>query len=159
MKDSNSSWNQFLSANEEKDAGIVVCLNSDKQFLILRRSDIDERSGQWTIPGGHIDDIDDSIEEGALRELKEETNLSCSESNLMFLGEPKPKKYYFLTLEWTGEVQVDIPNPETNEIEHDDFKWATIKEIKDIDNSEIPIYLLEKALKMAENNKKDPKSE
>jgi hypothetical protein len=52
---------------------------------------------------------------------------------------------------WSGQVNVSIPNPITNKIEHDDYKWATIEEIKDIDNSEIPIYLLEKALEMSKN--------
>ena len=28
------------------------------------------------------------------------------------------------------------------------YKWATINDIKDIDDTEIPIYLLEKALEM-----------
>ena len=43
------------------------------------------------------------------------------------------------------------PNPHTGEVEHDDYKWATINDIKDIDNSEIPIYLLEKALEITKN--------
>jgi len=43
---------------------------------------------------------------------------------------------------------VDKPNPKTDEIEHDDYKWSTIKEIKDIDDTQIPIYLLEKALEI-----------
>jgi hypothetical protein len=78
-------------------------------------------------------------------------HLICKVSSLLFLGQPKPKKHYFLTTEWTGQVNVDNPNPETDEIEHDDYRWATIEEIKDIDNSEIPIYLLEKALEMSKN--------
>jgi 8-oxo-dGTP pyrophosphatase MutT (NUDIX family) len=151
IEDIRYNWNKFLNVTNEQEAGIIVCLNADDQFLIIRRSDIDARAGQWTIPGGHIDDKDISIEAGAIRELKEETNLSCSESNLTFLGEPKPKKYYFLTQEWTGDVKIDMPNPETGEIEHDDFRWASINEIKDIDNSEIPIYLLEEALEMSKN--------
>jgi len=52
-----------------------------------------------------------------------------------------------------GSVNVDHPNPKTDEIEHDDYKWATINEIKDIDDTEIPIYLLEKALEMVKNAK------
>ena len=55
----------------------------------------------------------------------------------------------FFTQKWSGDVKVDKPNPETDEIEHDDWKWATIEDIKDIENTEIPIYLLEKALKLA----------
>ena len=50
-------------------------------------------------------------------------------------------------------MNVDKPNPKTNEIEHDDYKWVTIEEIKDIANTEIPIYLLEKALDMSKNAK------
>jgi 8-oxo-dGTP pyrophosphatase MutT (NUDIX family) len=144
-------WKQFLAESELKTVGIVVCLNDKQQFLIIRRSNIDDRAGQWTTPGGHIDEKDSSIEAGAIRELYEETNLKCSTSDLTYLGEPKDKKYYFLTTQWTGEVNVDKPNPKTDEIEHDDWRWATINEIKDIDNSEIPIYLLENAMEMSKN--------
>ncbi len=146
-----NKWNSYLTEGELKTVGIVVCLNDEQQFLIIRRSNIDSRAGQWTIPGGHIDDDDNSIEAGAVRELDEETNLKCKISDLAYLGEPKNKKFYFLTLKWTGDIDIDKPNPHTGEVEHDDHKWATIEEIKDIDNSEIPIYLLEKALEMSNN--------
>ena len=144
----NQKWNKYLTEGERKEVGIVVCLNDDQQFLVIRRSDMDDRAGQWTIPGGHIDEEDVSIEEGAIRELFEETNLKCSVSDLKYLGEPKEKKYYFLTHTWSGQINISKPNPVTGEIEHDDWKWVTIEEIKDLENSEIPIYLLEKALEL-----------
>ena len=142
------SWKTFLNEEKESEVGIAACLNDKQQFLILRRSDLDDRAGQWTMPGGHIDPEDVSIEAGALRELREEANLTCKISDLTYLGSPKEKKYYFLTLKWSGDVNVDKPNPKTDEIEHDDYKWSTIKEIKDIDDTQIPIYLLEKALEI-----------
>lgn len=147
----NEKWRKYLTEKEGdlKVTGIVVCLDDKQRFLIIRRSDIDERAGMWTIPGGHIDEDDKSIESGAVRELDEETDLLVNTSDLVYLGQPKPQKYYFLTQKWSGNVKVDKPNPVTNKIEHDDWKWATINQIKDIDNSEIPIYLLEKALKIA----------
>ena len=132
-----------------KSAGIVVCLDDKQRFLIIRRSHIDGRAGMWTIPGGHIDENDRSIEAGAVRELDEETDLLCNTNNLIYLGEPKPKKYYFLAKQWSGNVKINKPNPQTGLIEHDNWKWATIDEIKEIANSEIPIYLLETALKIA----------
>ena len=144
-------WKKFLNEGELKTVGIVVCLNDKQQFLIIRRSDIDERAGQWTIPGGHIDDTDRSIESGAVRELDEETDLLCDTSDLIYLGEPKPKKFYFLTRKWSGSVNVNKKNPKTQKQEHDAFKWLTLEQIKDIANSEIPIYLLEKALEMSKN--------
>ena len=142
-------WNNFLAEKELKTVGIVVCLDDKQRFLIIRRSDIDNRAGQWTIPGGHIDDEDCTIEEGAVRELYEEANLKCEVCDLVYLGQPKPEKFYFLTQKWTGEVNVDKPNPKTKQIEHDDWKWVMIEELKEIENSEFPIYLLEKALKLA----------
>lgn len=145
----NYKWNKFLVEGELRTVGIVACLNDKRQFLVIRRSNIDKRAGQWTIPGGHIDDTDDSIEAGAVRELDEETDLKCNISDLIYMGEPKPQKYYFLTRKWTGEVNVNKPNPHTGQVEHDDWKWLTLDEIKDLENSEIPIYLLEKALKTA----------
>ena len=146
-----SEWYSYLTEGELKTVGVVVCLNDQQQFLIIRRSNIDARSGQWTIPGGHIDDEDGSIEAGAVRELEEEANLVCNVGDLKYLGLQNNKKHYFLTQKWTGEVDVDKPNPKTGEIEHDDYRWATIEEIKDIDDTEIPIYLLEKALEMSKN--------
>ena len=150
-------WNEFLTEGELKTVGIVVCLNDEQQFLVIRRSDIDDREGQWTMPGGHIDDDDLSIEAGAVRELEEEAGLVCKISDLTYLGEPKPDKYMFMTQKWTGEVNIDKPNPKTGEIEHDAFKWLNVNQIKDIENTEIPIYLLEKALKLSgfDKNERD----
>ena len=51
-------WLKFLTEGELKTVGIVVCLNDKQQFLIIRRSNIDSRAGQWTMPGGHIDEED-----------------------------------------------------------------------------------------------------
>jgi 8-oxo-dGTP pyrophosphatase MutT (NUDIX family) len=144
-----NKWNIFLTEKELKTVGIVVCIDNKQRFLIIRRSDIDSRAGQWTIPGGHIDEEDCTIEDGAVRELYEETNLKCEVCDLTYLGQPKPEKFYFLTQKWSGDVNVDKPNPKTDKIEHDDWKWATIDEIKEIENTEFPIYLLREALKLA----------
>ena len=91
------SWKAFLDEGKESEVGIVVCLNDKQQFLVLRRSDLDDRAGQWTMPGGHIDPDDGSIEAGTVLELREEANLTCKISDLIYLGAPKEKKYYFLS--------------------------------------------------------------
>ena len=72
-----TTWSDFLTEGELLAVGIVICIDDSERFLIIRRSDIDERGGQWTIPGGHVDDDDRSIEDGASRELEEETDLVC----------------------------------------------------------------------------------
>jgi 8-oxo-dGTP pyrophosphatase MutT (NUDIX family) len=147
-----TKWKHFLTEGELKTVGIVACLNDKQQFLVIRRSDIDDREGEWTLPGGHVDEKDGSIEAGAARELKEEAGLTCKVAHLVYLGEPKPEKHYFLTQKWSGTVNVDKPNPQTGEIEHDAYKWLTIDEIKELENSKIPNYLLEKALEISKND-------
>jgi len=147
----NYKWKEFITEGELKTVGIVICVNDKEEFLIIRRSDIDKRAGQWTMPGGHVDDEDGGIEQGAIRELEEETGLSCKISDLIYLGEPRLNKHYYVTQDWTGSVDIDKPNPHTGEIEHDNWKWATIEEIKEIENTEIPIYLLKKALEKVKN--------
>ena len=153
------NWKEFLTEDELKTVGIIVCLDDEQRFLVVRRSDIDERQGQWTIPGGHIDEEDNSIEAGAARELKEETGLVCNINDLTYLGEHKTGKYYFLTQKWSGELDIRIPNPKSGKIEHDQWKWSTIKEVEEIENSEIPIYLLRKALEVAKKLKGDTKND
>jgi len=142
------SWTDLLEEEKEFEVGIVACLNDEQQFLILKRSTMDERAGHWTMPGGHVDPEDNSIEMATTRELYEEANLRCNVGDLIYLGASGIKKYYFLTFNWSGDVKVNKPNPKTGEIEHDDYKWATIKEIKEIEDTNIPIYLLKKALEI-----------
>lgn len=148
-----NKWNKFLAEGELKTVGIVACLNDKQQFLVIRRSNVDDRGGQWTMPGGHVDENDSSIEAGAVRELEEEANLTCKVSDLTYLGQPKSQKHMFLTQKWTGNVNVDKPNPKTGDVEHDAFKWLTIDEIKELEDNKIPIYLLEKGLKLVELDK------
>ena len=149
----NPLWEKYIIEGDLKDAALAICIDESERILIIRRSGIDDRKGQWTIPGGHVDEKDSSLEAAASRELEEETGLAADATQMLYIGEPKPGKYYFLAKSWTGTVNVTIPNPETGEIEHDDYKWATINDIKDLDNSEIPIYLLEKALEMSNDAK------
>ena len=121
-----------MTEGELETVGVVVCLDDEQRNLIIRRADIDERAGQWTLPGGHIDEDDASIEAGAIRELEEEAGLRCEISDLVYLGMPGKKKYYYMTRKWEGNVNVDKPNPKTDQVEHDQWKWSTIDDIKDV---------------------------
>lgn len=141
-----TKWKKFINENELKTVGVIICLNDQQEFLLIRRSSIDKRAGEWTFPGGHIDDTDSSIEAGAIRELEEETNLKCLITDLVYLGEYGSQKYYFLTQRWSGEVNIDRPNPKTGEIEHDGYKWMTIEEIENSDFSPTKTYILRRAL-------------
>jgi len=58
----------------QRVAAYNVCIDDSSQLLLCRLSDITERPGWWTLPGGGID-FGEHPEEGAVRELHEETGL------------------------------------------------------------------------------------
>ena len=58
----------------QRVAAYNVCIDADARLLMCRLSDITERPGSWTLPGGGID-FGEHPEAGALRELTEETGL------------------------------------------------------------------------------------
>jgi len=58
----------------QRVAAYNVCIDESSRLLLCRLSDITERPGWWTLPGGGID-FGEHPEDGALRELHEETGL------------------------------------------------------------------------------------
>jgi len=55
-------------------AATSLVLNEKNQLLLGKRL-VEPAKGQWCLPGGFVE-LDESMEQAALRELKEETNLS-----------------------------------------------------------------------------------
>jgi ADP-ribose pyrophosphatase YjhB (NUDIX family) len=62
-------------ARMQRVAAYNLCIDESSRLLLCRLSDITERPGWWTLPGGGIDFGEDP-EAGALRELREETGLT-----------------------------------------------------------------------------------
>ncbi len=59
----------------QRVAAYNLCLDESARILLCRLSDLTERPGWWTLPGGGID-FGEHPEVGALRELEEETGLT-----------------------------------------------------------------------------------
>jgi 8-oxo-dGTP diphosphatase len=58
----------------QRVAAYNVCVDDESRLLLCRLSNITERPGAWTLPGGGID-FGEHPEAGALRELHEEAGL------------------------------------------------------------------------------------
>ena len=62
-------------------ATCVVVVNESDQLLLVKRS-VEPKIGHWCLPGGFME-IGESPEEGALRELAEETGLTGKIASLL----------------------------------------------------------------------------
>lgn len=62
-------------------ATAIVAVDSKKRLLLVKRS-VPPKTGMWCLPGGFLE-LGESPEQGALRELKEETGLSGTIQSLL----------------------------------------------------------------------------
>ncbi len=131
-------------------AGFGVVLEKDGKILLgMRHPDPDKAdsafrsAGEWTLPGGKLD-WGESFEDGAIREVKEETGIDIKDPEVIAVLNCKNEHAHFMTVglmarEWGGEAQVMEPD----EI----IKWDWF----DLNNLPDPLYFPSKL--MLENYK------
>ena len=98
----------------------------DNKYLILFRSEHKQFSKLlWDFPGGKLDP-GETLKEGVIRELKEETNLDINPVKIIKESDYSEgtNKYHFNF--WSVEV---LSGELKLSYEHTDFKWATEEEI------------------------------
>ncbi|MFA6648093.1 MAG: NUDIX domain-containing protein [Candidatus Izemoplasmatales bacterium] len=126
---------EFLLLN----ATAVVIVNEKNQVLLQKRSD----NGLWGLPGGLLE-LDETIQEGAIREVKEETNLDVKlEKFIGVFYNPfmrwrekdlaKVISYGFKARVTGGELRVN--DSESQELAY--FSFENLPVIHSIDNIEI----------------------
>lgn len=109
-----------------RDVVAAVAYSPEKdKFLLVKRSSLRKRfPNEWEFPSGFLED--ESEQEGALRELKEETDLI---GEVIKTGEPfevETEMYHFRLHPVLVRVEfVDINLTK----EHEDFEWIEISEI------------------------------
>jgi len=120
-------------------AGFGVILIKDNKILLgMRHPDPDKAdsafrsAGEWSLPGGKLD-FGESLEEGAIREVEEETSIKIKNPKVLSIHNCKNEHAHFLTAgllaeEWEGEAKVMEPD--------EMIKWEWF----DINNLPYPRY-------------------
>jgi 8-oxo-dGTP diphosphatase len=112
-----------MNNNEIKKVGAgfgVLVIRDDKVLLGKRHDDPEKASsemsgeGTWTMPGGKLE-FGESFEDGAIRELKEETNIDARRVKVMCIENSIGPKAHFVTIglfaeEFEGEAMVMEPD-------------------------------------------------
>ena len=90
-------------------AACCFLTNESGELLLVQRS-VEPRKGLWTLPGGFVE-TGETTEEGALRELEEETGLIGSDIELLGIS-TRPSKISggivvigYLVHQWEGEME------------------------------------------------------
>ncbi|MFW6219462.1 MAG: NUDIX hydrolase [bacterium] len=137
----------FLFENEEYDdlVSLGYIFNKNNEILLLKRHLEDFwYPNHWGLVGGHINKKE-SIIEGLLREIKEETGLNCNKVKFLF-QERYNTKVMFMFICVVDNNDVKLSN------EHSDYGWFKLSKIKDLPNKTPNLdYLL---LKMYNHTKK-----
>ena len=106
---------------------VVVSVVAERggRLLLMRRA-IEPRKGAWTTPGGFME-IDESVEECAIRETREETGLAVRLTGIIGVySKPAPEGPGIVTLVYQGRVAAGRPKPGREAL---DLRWFRPEEI------------------------------
>jgi len=121
---------------------VVTCfLESENKILILRRSErVSSYQGRWAGVSGYIETTAD---EQALTEIREETNLSGEDLELIKRGKPLSVEDEKLGVKWVihpylfhikerGKIKIDWEHKETRWIDPKDIdNYETVPKLKE----------------------------
>ena len=119
---------------------VILCQKLDNTYYYpLVKRNFDPYKGKWALPGGHVED-EDTILESVVKEVKEELGLEIEEDWVHIAGyvdDPKrdPRGRYisfvsYVTLPLLKESELP---PLEGDIEVQEVKWFTSKQIKELD--------------------------
>jgi 8-oxo-dGTP diphosphatase len=74
--------NNLEAGKMKKSVSLVIVFNNSDEVLLARRKH-DPYKGEWSVPGGHVEK-NESLLSAAIREIKEETNLSVKKPKLVY---------------------------------------------------------------------------
>ncbi|KAF2824525.1 hypothetical protein CC86DRAFT_468621 [Ophiobolus disseminans] len=112
--------------------GVIVFNKEGKLLLVQRAADEKAFPNLWEIPGGKVDDTDETLLHAAVRELKEETGLTATRvlrkvADFTFHdGRPsRPITWQKLIF----EVEVEDLNVTLDPVEHQQYLFASEDEV------------------------------
>jgi len=140
-----------MEEKKKVGVGFGVMILKDNKLLLGRRHDDPEKAssllngaGTWTMPGGKLD-FGETFENGAKREVLEETGITLDKINVICVNQDMVESAHFITIgffsdAFSGEPKVMEPDEIT------EWRWF------ELDNLPSPIYF--PSTKVLENYKK-----
>ncbi len=129
---------QFEWYQNPKPAANFVFIDEQERIMLGKRK-FEPKSGFWGTPGGFVD-LDETLEEAAIREAEEELDLKIESNRLRYICSKKDRYFYsgcnYYTVGALYEVKLDqsevskiTPSDDVSEIfffEFKDIPWADL---------------------------------
>ncbi len=108
--------------------GASVLVRNDKNEVLLVKRLNEPGKNLWAFPGGKVE-ADETVEETAVREVEEETNIQTELIKLLGAYDIIGEDYHFVTICYLGESKNSniIYSAEVS-----DSKWFPIEDLKEI---------------------------
>jgi ADP-ribose pyrophosphatase YjhB (NUDIX family) len=127
----------------------VVLLDAQDRVLLVKRAR-PPSPGRWTVPGGGVE-LGETLEQAALRELAEETGLSCKLGTVVELLDRVLRdaqgrvEYHYVILDFvgtepTGELRAGSDSAEA--------KWVAVDELAALDTTDGLAPVVRRALEL-----------
>lgn len=121
--------------------GIWIKDSRDRLFLTKRSMQKSYAPGKWENPAGHVQ-AGETPEHAVIRELFEETGISVTAGQLVFLG--KSRAWPYLGRDYGVKLDVCLDDVEFQPGETCDAKWVTFAEFTHmVKNEEFPPSMTE----------------
>ncbi len=104
--------------------------------------------GAWGIPGGYMEKEDNTLEDTAMREVKEELGVNISPKNVMFNNKNEDTDSLYIVYTAKLSDESDYPNGITLSEEANDFKWA---DAADLEKLEFTPYTKDRLVKVIDS--------
>lgn len=106
---------------------VVNAIVEHKGKILLIKRGIDPGYGKWALPGGFLD-WDETIQEGVIREVQEETGLSVEVKEMLGVFDSTKRNSQKIAFTFIVNVigQNDVKVQESEVL---DFQWVTIESL------------------------------
>lgn len=121
----------------------LVLLDRKDCVLVTLRPMKKTLAGLWEFPGGKVE-CDESPEAALRRELDEELQLQVGE---LFPITPVVHTYIFGEIQLYPFISRCEDRPSVHLLEHTDYRWVNLEELRDIDLAPADIPIIEQIVK------------
>jgi 8-oxo-dGTP diphosphatase len=105
-------------------------IRKGNRYLITKRNPKKNfMAGYWDVPGGTIE-FEEKLEQGLIREIKEETSLKVKPIRIISAFTSSSKKYNHQVTQLTYLCDYISGEVKLNAREHVEYKWVNKKEMK-----------------------------